>query len=186
MLGREHDQELLAVERHVVQPLVLLVRRRAVDRHLEVALDQPLLELLGARIHDLELDAGVAALNRADEVDELVRRDRAHHPELEDRLLQLDEIERLALRLARLLVDLLEIGLHHAPELGEMRVRPLAVEQRPAELALEKLDRPRQRRLRDVAALGGAREVQFLGDGEEVADLVHLHRLRSLGRPAWR
>jgi hypothetical protein len=56
-----------------------------------------------------------------------------------------------------------------------MRIRALAVEQRTAELALEKLDRPRQRWLRDVAALGGAREVQFLGDGEEVANLVHLH-----------
>src|SRR5829696_6243905 len=54
-------------------------------------------------------------------------------------------------------------------------IRALAVEQRAAELALEKLDRPRQRRLRDVAALGGAGEVQFLGDRQEIADLVHLH-----------
>src|SRR5215210_1102289 len=58
-----------------------------------------------------------------------------------------------------------------------MGVRPLAVEQRAAELALEELDRSRQRRLRHVAALGCAGEVQFLGDGEEVANLVHLHRL---------
>jgi hypothetical protein len=70
---------------------------------------------------------------------------------------------------------LLEIGLHHASELGQVGVRPLAVEERAAELALEELDRPRQRRLRDVATLGGAREVQFLGDGEEVAHLMHLH-----------
>src|SRR3954464_5106686 len=146
VLGREHDQELLAIERHIVQPLVLLVRRRAVDCHLEVALDQPPLQLLRARIHDLELDAGVAALNRADEVDELVRRDGAHDPELEHCLFEVDEVERLALGLARLLVDLLQIRLHHPPELGQVRVRPLAVEQRSAELALEKLDRPRQRR----------------------------------------
>ena len=119
---------------------------------------------------------GLRLCTRADEVDELVRSDGAHHAELEDRLLELDEVERLALCRVRLAVDLLEIGLHHAPELGQVRVRPLAVEERPAELALEKLDRPRQRRLRDVAALGGAREVQFLGDGEEVANLVHLHR----------
>ena len=50
-------------------------------------------------------------------------------------------------------------------------------EERPAELALQELDGPRERRLRDVAALGSAREVQLLGDGEEVADLVHLHRV---------
>src|SRR5215204_7780915 len=31
MLGRKHDEELLAVERHVMQPLVDLVRGRAVD-----------------------------------------------------------------------------------------------------------------------------------------------------------
>jgi hypothetical protein len=81
----------------------------------------------------------------------------------------------------RLAIDLLEIGLHHAPELGQVRVRPLAVEERPAELALEKLDCPGQRRLRDVAALGGAGEVQFLSDREEVANLVHLHRFVPQG-----
>jgi hypothetical protein len=152
-----------------------------VDRDLEVPLDQLLLELARARIDDLELDAGVAALHTADEVDELVRRDRAHHPELQRGFLQLDEVEGLAPRLARLAVDLLEIGLHHAPELGQVRVRALAMEQRPAELALEELDRPRQRGLRHVAALGGAREVELVRDGEEVADLVHLHGIPLSG-----
>ena len=36
-----------------------------------------------------------------------------------------------------------------------------------AEFGLELLDLPAQRRLRHVQALGGAAEVQFLGDGDE-------------------
>ena len=56
-----------------------------------------------------------------------------------------------------------------------MRQRPLAPEQVAAELLLQQLDGPRQRGLGDVAGLGGAREVQRARQGEEVADLMHLH-----------
>ena len=55
----------------------------------------------------------------------------------------------------------------------------LAPEQEPAELLLELLDGAGQRRLGDVAVLGGAGEVERLAHREEVADLVHLHRGHS-------
>ena len=42
-----------------------------------------------------------------------------------------------------------------------------AVDELHAELALELLDLPAQRRLGHVQALGGAPEVQLLGDGDE-------------------
>ena len=38
-------------------------------------------------------------------------------------------------------------------------------------LALQLLDRPAQRRLRDMQTLSGATEVQFLGDGEKATDV---------------
>ena len=53
-----------------------------------------------------------------------------------------------------------------------MGVIALASEQLSAELVLQLLDGAREGRLRDVAALGGAREVQSLGDGDEIVDLV--------------
>ncbi len=56
-----------------------------------------------------------------------------------------------------------------------MRVSALAVEQWPAKLVLELLDRARQRRLADVALLRGTREVQRAREGDEIADLLHFH-----------
>ena len=44
---------------------------------------------------NIELDRGIAALRAADELDELLRGDRAHHSELQDCALDLNEIERL-------------------------------------------------------------------------------------------
>ena len=51
-----------------------------------------------------------------------------------------------------------------------------ALEQLGAELGLEPADLVRQRRLRDVELLGGAREVAMAGDGLDVYELAQLHR----------
>ena len=55
-----------------------------------------------------------------------------------------------------------------------------AVEQRAADLLLELADLVRQRRLRDVNALGGAGEAQALGERREIAEVAELHRARSI------
>jgi len=56
----------------------------------------------------------------------------------------------------------------------------LAAEKQPSELLFEKFDGARQRRLRHVAPIARAREIQFLGNCEEVTNLVHLHRFTTL------
>jgi trans-2,3-dihydro-3-hydroxyanthranilate isomerase len=66
----------------------------------------------------------------------------------------------------------LEMGLHQATEIGQMGKFALAPEQRPAEFLFELFDRAGQGRLRDVATLGSAVEVQRLGDSKKIADLV--------------
>ena len=53
-----------------------------------------------------------------------------------------------------------------------------AREERRAELVLERADLPAERRLAHVEALGGAPDVAFLGDGDEVADLLQAHATR--------
>jgi len=76
----------------------------------------------------------------------------------------------------------------HAPaEIGHDRVRPLAPVQVAAEFVLQLADRARQRGLRDIALLGGTREVQRAGDRQEVTDLVHFHeRRRTPCAAAWK
>ncbi len=78
-------------------------------------------------------------------------------------------------RSGRGIVALLEQRVHAKAELGQLRGRTLAAEKIAAEFCLELLDRPRQRRLGDVARVGGAGEVEHTRDGEEVANLMHLH-----------
>ena len=56
------------------------------------------------------------------------------------------------------------------------------VQQRLAELGLEAADLLRERRLRDVQALGGAAEVPLLGDGDEVAQVSELHGRRFISK----
>jgi hypothetical protein len=70
---------------------------------------------------------------------------------------------------------------------GELRVRAFATEKVPAELSLELPNGAGERRLGDVAFLGGAREVERPRDREEVADLMQFHGADALENgPLWR
>jgi hypothetical protein len=62
-----------------------------------------------------------------------------------------------------------------AAEFGQLRGGALAAKQVTAKLGFQLLDRPRQRGLRDVALVGGAREVQHARNREKIANLMHLH-----------
>src|SRR5262249_38653415 len=63
------------------------------------------------------------------------------------------------------------LGREVAPELGEHDAATAALEQRLAELVLEGLDLPAQRRLRDAEPPGRARDVLLLRHGDEVVQL---------------
>ncbi len=68
-----------------------------------------------------------------------------------------------------------EVRAHHLAQAGEVGVVALAAEQRTAQLVLEPLDGAGQRRLRDIAGFGRAREVERLADGQKITDLMHFH-----------
>ena len=53
--------------------------------------------------------------------------------------------------------------------------RPLAVEQRRADLCFQLADLLRQRRLRHAQLLGGLREVLGFGGGNEIAQMPQFH-----------
>ena len=62
-----------------------------------------------------------------------------------------------------------------SPSGVSIALRPLTAEQIAAKLAFQELDRARQRRLRDIALLRRAREIQRPRDGQKIPDLVHFH-----------
>src|SRR5207248_5013253 len=76
---------------------------------------------------------------------------------------------------------LLEQRVHAQAELGQLRRRPLAPEQIAAQFCLELLDGACQRRLRYVAFVGRAREVENSRDRKEIPNLMHFHNLA----PTW-
>src|SRR5262245_58617521 len=174
VIGIQRDDELLAEQRKRVQALVDALRQ-AIDGRLQVAGEQPLLQLGGACIHDLELDAGMALLQAADQPDEVRRPDRAHHAEAQPHVVELDEARRAFLGFPGLAIGLLEVGMHEPPQLGQMGARALTMEQRPAQLLLQELDGSGQGRLGDVAGLRRTGEIELLADRQKIANLLHFH-----------
>src|SRR6266852_2221196 len=73
----------------------------------------------------------------------------------------------------RAFVTLLQERMHALAEIGHLRVGPLPSKQVAAKLAFELLDRAGKRRLRDMALFCRSREIERLGNRQEVADLMH-------------
>ena len=104
--------------------------------------------------------------------------DRAHRVQRADRQpAGLDPGERLQLGLRGV-----ELGQRPAragdEQLAGLRHRDAArraLDERHAELRLEAADLLRERRLRDVLARGGAREVALVGERDEIAQLAQIH-----------
>jgi hypothetical protein len=59
---------------------------------------------------------------------------------------------------------------------GQLDPSRAAHEQRPADLALERADLGAQRRLGQAQPRGRSREMELLGDRDEVAELTEVHR----------
>ena len=87
----------------------------------------------------------------------------------------LEECARRFARVVRALHDLLQVRPNCAAERGERDPR-LAPKQCSAEVALQLDNAIGQRRLRDAALLGRAREIQLLRERQEIANLKHFHK----------
>ena len=72
------------------------------------------------------------------------------------------------------------LGLEHPAGFAQLDLALATPEQRHAQVLLHLADLLRQRRLRHAEADGGAAEVQFVGNGEEVAELAQVEH-RSKG-----
>ena len=78
-------------------------------------------------------------------------------------------------RVLDLLQDCLRLGKQGVPRLGQFDPARLAAEQLDLQLGFERLDLLAQRRLLNAQPLGGAGDVAFLGDRDEVAEMAQFH-----------
>ena len=174
VIARQQHPERLLEQRD-------LVERRGVrrgtrqQRQIERALLQPFGDGGRVVLDQVDADLGMGLLEADDEAGDQARPDRAHGADGEAGILQPPRRLGGLLGGGGLGPDLPQKGKHQAAEFGQMAVGALAVEQRAAQLVFELLDRPRERRLRDIAALGGAREIERFGQRHEVAHLLHFH-----------
>jgi hypothetical protein len=149
---------VVPVERHDVEALFEVSRLRH-HRHVQVAVVQQLAETAGHALAQGDLDPRVVAPEAVEGADRAQRPDRAHEAHVQGRVLELEEaLGRGPCRLG-LLPDLLQLRAHQASEVDQMGQVPLGPEQKAAQLLLELLDGAGQDRLRDIASLGGAREI---------------------------
>ena len=103
------------------------------------------------------------------------RPDRAHDAEADLRLLQTEKFPGGRFGGLGIGEHLAQMRFDQPAEIGQMRQLALAAQQQAAKLLFELLDRAGQRRLRDMALLGRAGEIQRVGDRQKIADLMHLH-----------
>src|SRR5262249_55439163 len=104
------------------------VRREAENRHLERAGEQLIVQFAGTGVGELQLDARMLGTQAREQIDQLVRSDRAHDAELERRFVELAEILGDTLCFRGLGENLREIGTNCSPKLREMGICPLAME----------------------------------------------------------
>jgi hypothetical protein len=117
----------------------------------------------------------MACANLTDEIDELVRRNRAHNAQLERGSFKLHIVLGETLHRLRVLKDLGKVRMDHAAQLSQVSIAALSMKKQAAEFLLQANDGARQSGLRHVAFVGGFGEIQFLRDGEKVSDLEHFH-----------
>ena len=104
--------------------------------------------------------------------------DRAHRVQRADRqpaALHAGQRLQLGLRGVELGEDVARPGDEQLAGAGERDLARRALDEREPDLGLQALDLLRERRLGDVLARRGAREVALVGEGDEIAQLAQFH-----------
>jgi len=177
--------ETLAVQRLRAQRLGEAAGARH-HCHIKLASQQRLGQAAGHAFGQRQRDARMVGAEPVQEAHEAHRPDRGHRAEAETRILEFQEARGGFAGGCGAGQHLLEMRLHQPAELGHVRLAALAREQQAAQLGFDLLDRPRQRRLGDVAFVGRAGEVQRPADRQKIADFVKFHpsACPSLAPPA--
>ncbi len=137
--------------------------------------EQHLGKMIGNALGQGQLDPRMVRAKARKKAHEPQGPDRAHDAKLERCVVELEKAACGGLDGFGTLQNLFELGANKLAEIGKVGAASLASEEQPAELALDLLDCPGQRRLGHVHALGGSGEIECLAYRQEIADLMHFH-----------
>jgi hypothetical protein len=144
------------------------------DRDVEPAAEQLAAEVAGRGLRGVDLDAGMELAQPREQRGPQLMAGRGRAPEPQ----RAEHAAARARRARERCVDRLQrgsaVGQQPPARLGELHVARRADEQLDAELVLELADRRAQRRRGHVQAIGRPREVQLLGDRDEIAQVAQL------------
>ena len=171
--ARQHDDAPLHDQRHELE--VRLVEREVEEGEVGVALAQARDRVREVERADLDPDVGMAAAEARQHRREQAARRRAERADDQRAGLAAGERPAARERLVGGQQDVLRVGEQRLARGRQLDAAGAAREQGAADLALERADLRRQRRLRQAEPHGSPREVQFLRDGHEVAQLAEVH-----------
>src|SRR5690242_14412259 len=174
MRPAEDHVERLRKELPAVEPVPGLADRRS-HGELGVTGLEVFDDLRPGAAQDLELDVAEALSQFADMREDETELDAAGHGELERADLAIIDHGRERAGALGAVVALLQQRKHAFAERREHCAWPLAPEKIATQFAFQKLDSARQRRLRHMALLRRAGEIQRPRNCQEISDLVHFH-----------
>src|SRR5262249_39811240 len=141
----------------------------------DFAAQQQINEPLGRVLAKLDAKAGEELRDFGDRPEQKRDRDRRCQADLERRNCLALKLMGFAARTLYTGERALQHWKHFLSELSELGKLTLTIDQLATKLLLQLLYALSQGGLRDVALLGGTREVEGVGERQEVADLVKLH-----------
>ncbi|MNP16155.1 hypothetical protein D3C76_1085390 [compost metagenome] len=149
---------------------------RADHADLHPLVEQRLDDPAAAQFEQIEMDGGVGPTERQDAARNAGgERRRGGEADLQLAHLALVRPPRQQHRLVDLLEDLPGLVEEQPAGFGQAHAAIGAIQQARADFFLQGLDLLAQRRLGNAQLLGGAAEMQFLGDGDEVAQVSQFH-----------
>ena len=174
MTCRECKHEALVKQRRHVEAFRKALAGRH-DGNIDLAGLEQSRQLAGDPLDELKLNPLVTPVEIGQQAGEPAWADGAHDADFQVRVSEAEEARRFAAHPTEFVEHLLEARPEQRAEIGNVGQVALAPEQQAANLVLQLLDGATERRLGDIALLGGPREVAGFANSQEIADVMNVH-----------
>ena len=182
VVGRNNQTEAFLVKLDGAQSDGFVNKHRARDRGREAAARDHFPNAFGSAFLKVNGNARITSAILAQKCSQERLRGRANVTEAKFPFLARGGAPDAAVEVIDLLQEVMDFAQQHGTGRGQPDAVACPFEEGRAHGTFKLLDRAAEGGLRDVQALGGTRETEFLGDGLEVAELAQVHGAVMLNR----